>query len=83
MDHMSRKLDARRIEAVDPEVVAILRTKLPHEKIAMASDAFEAVRYLLQVQVTREHPDWPNNEVNREVARRIARERDEVCPRRP
>ena len=36
---MNAPLDSRRIELLDPDVVAILKTKTPAEKLAMAFDA--------------------------------------------
>jgi hypothetical protein len=69
---MKRRIDPRRIEAVDLEVAAILRAKAPHERIAMTSEAHRTARLLLQAQIMRMNPDWSSDQVHREVVRRLA-----------
>ena len=71
---MNRRIDPRKIEAVDPAVSAILRAMQPHERIALAVDAHETARELVQAQVMRMHPEWPEDQVQREVARRLTGE---------
>ena len=77
---MRGPIDPRRIELIDPAVVAVLRKMWPYERIALAADAFETARQLLQAQVMRTHPDWPEEQVRREVARRIAGDPDGPPP---
>ena len=80
---MKRRIDPRRIEAVDPIVAAILRAKAPHERVAMTSQAHRTARLLLQGQIMRMNPDWSADQVQREVARRLANGPDGPPPARP
>lgn len=82
-DEMKRRIDPRRIEVVDPDVAAILRKIQPYERVALTAQAFETARLLAQAQVMRAHPDWTDEQVRREVARRIAGDPDGPPPPRP
>jgi len=61
------------LEMLDDAVVAMLRTKTPAERIAMASAAHRTAREMLAAQVHRMHPDWSDEQVRQEVARRLIR----------
>jgi len=65
------RLDVGQIEVVDEAVAAMLRTKTPAERVAMANAAHRLARAILTAQVQRQHPDWAEPEVQREVARRL------------
>jgi len=82
-DAMKRPIDPRRIEVVGHDVAAILRKMQPHERVALTAQAFETARQLAQAQVMRTHPDWTEEQVQREVARRIAGDPDGPPPPRP
>jgi len=69
---MKQRIDPRRIEAVDPVVAAILRAKAPYERVAMMAQAHRTARLLLRAQIMRMNPDWTEDDVRREVARRLA-----------
>lgn len=71
-----RKIDWWRIEVVDEEVAAILRTKTPAERIAMAAAAHRTARAIFTARVQSQHPDWTDEQVQREVARRLTRGTD-------
>ncbi len=68
-----RRLDPGQIEVVDEAVAVILRQKSPAERIAIASDAHRTARAMLTAQVRSQHADWTDDEVQREVARRLTR----------
>jgi hypothetical protein len=68
-----RPLDWRRIEIVDPDMAAVLRTKTPAEKIAMVGAAHRTARMLIETSVRRQHPDWDSQAISREVAKRLLR----------
>lgn len=68
---MHPPLDPRRIELLDPTVVAILKTKTPAEKLAMAFASNRLVRLRLAGHFRTIHPDWSDSEVNAAVARRV------------
>ena len=58
---------------MDKREAEILRRKTPAERLALANDLCRAVRDMMLQSVRSAHPDWTNDEVKREVARRIAR----------
>jgi hypothetical protein len=68
---MNQPIDPRRIELLDPEVVAILKTKTPAEKLAMAFDSNKLVRLRLAGHFRTLHPDWTDAEVDAAIARRV------------
>ncbi|MSQ97096.1 MAG: hypothetical protein EXR98_21435 [Gemmataceae bacterium] len=71
-----RRLDPGQIEVVDEAVAAILRQKTPAERIAIACDAHRTARAMLAAQIRSQHADWTDDEVQREVARRLTRGTD-------
>jgi hypothetical protein len=67
------RLDAGQIEVVDEAMAAILRQKTPAERIAMAAAAHRTARQILTARVRAQHADWTDEQVQREVARRLTR----------
>ncbi|MBI1832122.1 MAG: hypothetical protein HYR84_11805 [Planctomycetes bacterium] len=65
------RLDPGQIEVVDEAVAAILRQKTPAERIAMTSDAHRTAQALLAAQIRGGHPNWPDEQIQQEVARRL------------
>ena len=65
------KLD--RVERLDPAVVEILREKTSAERVAMVFDAERMMRQLLRASIGTSHPDWDQQQVEREIARRWLR----------
>jgi hypothetical protein len=65
------RLDAGQIEVVDEDVAAVLRKKTPAERIALAAAAHRMARALLAGQIRARHADWTDEQVQREVARRL------------
>lgn len=74
VDHtaaMSTRRPPLRIEQLDPQVVAILRTKSPIERCQMAFESNRLVRERLRAHLRYEHPDWDDSQLAAEVARRV------------
>lgn len=61
-----------KIERMDPEMVEVLRRKSGAERLAIAFGMFRSARRMIASQLRSEHPDWDEEAVEREVARRIA-----------
>jgi len=61
-----------RIERMDPEMVEVLRAKSGAERLAIAFGMFRSARRMIASQLRAEHPDWDEETLQREVARRIA-----------
>jgi hypothetical protein len=66
--------DPRRIEVIDDAVAEILRKKSPAEKVGMIVDADRVMRLRVEAALRTWHPDWTEQDVRREVARRMTRE---------
>jgi len=60
------------VEMMDPQMVEILRNKNPAERLAIACGMWESARMIIDGAVRQQHPDWSQDGVNREIARRIS-----------
>lgn len=63
-----------RIEAVHPEVARALRAKSGMERLRLAHETWEMTRARLAAYLATRHPDWPAEEIQRHVARRLLRD---------
>ena len=66
------RLDPGQIEVVDDAVAEILRRKTPAERLAIAFALWTSTRDMLRVHLKKSHPEWNDEMVNREVARRLS-----------
>ena len=65
-----RTIDVRRIEVLDEAIVEVLRAKTLAERVAMVFEAERTMRLMLETQIRSGHPDWSDDQVTREIARR-------------
>ena len=68
---MNRIPEYSRIEVVDHDVAAILRAKTPAERILMIDDANQFVRQLIAGHLKTRFPEWSDDQIQEEVARRM------------
>jgi hypothetical protein len=61
------------IELLDPAVVEVLRRKTPTERVAMIFAANRTMRLRLEGHLRTKHPEWDDEMVMREIARRMLR----------
>ena len=61
-----------RFDFVDDDMARVLRAKTGAERLQIASDMFSAVRRMMASHLRTEHPDWTEEQVQREVSRRIS-----------
>jgi hypothetical protein len=66
-------LDPQRYEIVDDEMVEVLRTKTPDEKLAIAEGMWQMARDLIRDMLRHDHPDWSETQVEEATARRLLR----------
>jgi hypothetical protein len=59
------------IEIVDEKMAQVLRAKSPAERLEIAFSLWRFARDTIRRNVAREHPDWPDDRVQRETARRL------------
>lgn len=71
---MKWRLDDGQIEVLDDEVAEVLRQKTPAERVAMTFDCNRTMRLLIEGSIRTLHPDWDNQKISAEVARRMLRE---------
>ena len=67
-------IDPRRIEVMDPEMAEIMRQKTPAEKLAMSFAMWKFARTMIVNVLRTEHPDWNEDQILREAARRLSQE---------
>jgi hypothetical protein len=59
-------------EVVDHETAAILRKKSPTERLAIAHGMWRSARNMLLCALRSQHPEWTDEQVEREVSRRLS-----------
>jgi hypothetical protein len=57
---------------MDDCMVPILRAKTPTERLAIAHGMWRFARDMIASVLRGEHPDWTDEQIQREVARRIS-----------
>jgi hypothetical protein len=67
---MDRRL--QRIEIIDDKVAEVLRTKTDAERFAMIDRSWRFARQMIEAMIVHEHPDWSEDQVRREVVRRMS-----------
>ena len=65
------RLDDGQIEVVDPLVAKCLREKTFAERLEMVFNANRTMRLLIAGGVRTRNPDWSDEQIQQEVARRI------------
>jgi hypothetical protein len=65
-------IDPRRIDCVDDEVAAVLRRKTGAERLAIASAMYASARRMIRSTLRAEHPDWAQEQIDREAVRRLS-----------
>ena len=60
------------IEVVDPAMAAILRDETEAERLAIAWGMWRSARDMLRELVRAKHRDWSEQDIQREVARRLS-----------
>ncbi len=61
-----------RIEILDDAMVVVLKQKLPYERLQIAFGLWRSARYQLQNQLHSLHPDWDQDRINSEIAKRMS-----------
>jgi hypothetical protein len=59
-------------EVLDDRMAAILRSKTPAERLAIAFGMWSFARQLIRQTAARQHPEWTGQELDRHVAQRMA-----------
>lgn len=62
----------REAGVVDDEMARILRGMTGAERLKIAGDMFSSARRMIASHLAAEHPDWDQERIERETARRIS-----------
>lgn len=62
----------QQFEMMDDAMADILRQKTEAERLRIAGRMWQSARVMLRGVVRAEHPEWCENLVNREIARRMS-----------
>lgn len=65
--------DLRRIEVIDDAMAEVLRRKTPAERLAIGFGLWRSAQKLLRGQLASLHPEWDEQRLVHEVARRLSR----------
>ena len=60
------------IEVMDDAMAEILRKKTPAERLAIAFGLWRSARIILSGSLKSLHPDWDEERIQQEVARRLS-----------
>ncbi len=66
------RLDPGQIEVIDDDMAEVLRHKTGAERLAIASAMFASARRMLISHLRATHPEWNEEQVLREAARRLS-----------
>jgi len=65
-------IDPRQIEVMDDDMAVVLRAKSGADRLRIAFGMYSSARRMLLSHLSAEHPDWTEDEVRRETARRLS-----------
>jgi hypothetical protein len=65
-------LDPRQIEVIDDQMAEVLRRKTGAERLAIAFGLYASARRMLLSHLRAQHPDWREEQVIAEAARRLS-----------
>jgi hypothetical protein len=68
----SHPLDFAEENCLSNEMAEVLRQKTDAERLQIGFEMWRAADRMVRALVKQEHPDWPDEEVQREVARRLS-----------
>jgi len=70
---MREDFNPSRIEVLDDDMVRVLQSKTPQERIAMVFDANRTMRLMLEAHFRERHPEWDQSQIAAAIAQRLLR----------
>lgn len=67
-----RKIDPRNIEVIDDDMAEVFRSMTGAQRLKIANDMFESARRMIASHLASEHPDWNEQRIQEETARRLS-----------
>lgn len=65
-------LDLRNYEVLDDEMAQVFRAMTGAQRLKIASDMFRSARRMIESHLAAEHPDWDEQRLQEETARRLS-----------
>jgi hypothetical protein len=65
-------IDPRNIEVIDDEMAAVFRAMTGAQRLKIANDMFNSARRMILSHLAAEHPDWDEQRIQQEAARRLS-----------
>ena len=69
------------IEILDPLILEILRKQTPEQRLKQAFNIWNSARVIVGGAVRQQHPEFTEEQVMREIARRLSHGATERVPR--
>ena len=66
------QIDPRNFEVLDDEMAEVFRAMTGAQRLKIASDLFASARRMIASHLAAEHPDWDEQRVREETARRLS-----------
>ncbi len=68
---MAERLDPRQVEVLDESMAEVLRRKQPQDRLRIGFELWISTHRMLTTLIRDSHPEWDDEAVGREVARRL------------
>jgi hypothetical protein len=65
---VNHRLNPRHVEIPDPDVIALMKSKTPAERLEMAFSSHRLVRLRLAGHFRTLHPEWTDEDVEKAIA---------------
>lgn len=65
-------VDPRNIEVIDDEMAQVFRAMTGAQRLKIANDMFDSARRMILSHLAAEHPDWDEQRLQQETARRLS-----------
>ncbi len=65
-------IDPRNFEVLDDDMARIYRAMTGAERLKIASDMYRSARRMIASHLAAEHPDWDEQRLQEETARRLS-----------
>jgi hypothetical protein len=61
-----------KFDVIDDRMAAVLREKTELERLQIGYEMWHSAQKMIRAIVTAEHPDWTEEEIERQVAKRMS-----------
>jgi hypothetical protein len=73
-------IDIRNIEVLDDQMVEVLKTKTPQQRLAIAFGMWSSARKQLTSYLRGRHLDWNEKKIQQEVVKRLSHGAIDIIP---